>query len=111
MIVRDLDIVGITIDEPEANAPPIINAERVLSLPVSPELMEPIAGRNLKVVYSRCQVHVLDLSPRPPNDVRREPFRSSGSEKLLRLFVREGLDHMSSLTRHVTIVNREPGIA
>ena len=107
MIVRDLDIVGITIDEPEANAPLIIDMDRVLSLPVSPELMEPIAARNLKIVYSRCQAHVLKLSPRPPSDVRRKLFRPPGVAKLLRLSVCKSLDHIPKITRHVTLVDTE----
>ena len=105
VIVRDLDIVGITIDEPEANAPLIIDMDRVLSLPVSPELMEPIAARNLKIVYSRCQAHVLKLSPRPPSDVRRKLFRPPGVVKLLR--PRTGtIWNIERVSTHATITNR-----
>jgi len=50
VIVCDLDIVGITIDEPEADAPLVVDRDGVLSLPVLPKLVEPIAGRNLKVI-------------------------------------------------------------
>ena len=105
VIVRDLDIVGITIDKPEADSPLIVNADRLLSHAVPFELVEPIAGRNLKVIYTRCQVDVLELPPRPPTDVRREPFRPAGCVKFLRMSVCEGLDHTSIVTRHVTIVN------
>ena len=105
MIVCDLDIVSVTIDEPEADTPLIVDADRELSFPVPSEPMEQISGRDFEIVYSRCQVHVLKLSTRPPSDVRREPFRLPGDVKLLRLFVCEGLDHMPIVTRHVIIVN------
>ena len=111
VIVRDLDLVSVTIGETKAYAPLIVDTNRILSLSILSELMKPIARRDPKVVYSRCQVHVLKLSPRSPSDVRREPFRPSGSVKLLRLFIREGFDHMSTLMRHVTIVNTESRIA
>jgi hypothetical protein len=49
VIVRDLDSVCITIDEPETNTPPIVDTDRVLPLPVAYEFMEAITGRCLKV--------------------------------------------------------------
>ena len=104
VIVRDLDVVCVTIDEPEANTPLIVDADRVLSLPVLSELMESIAGRNPEVIYSRRQVYVLKLSPRPSRDVWRESFRPAGRVQFGRVPVCERLDHTSSVTRHVTIV-------
>jgi len=50
VIVCDLDIVGITIDEPEANTPLIVDTDRVLPLPVPYKLVEVITGRNLEIV-------------------------------------------------------------
>ena len=47
VIVRDLDIVGVTINEPEADTPLIVDADRILSLAVPSDLMKPIAGRDL----------------------------------------------------------------
>jgi hypothetical protein len=52
VIVRDLDLVGIAIHETEAYTPLIVDADRVLSLSILSELMKPVAGRDLKVVYS-----------------------------------------------------------
>ena len=105
VVVCDLHLVGITIDEPEANAPLIVDTNRVLPLPILSKLMKTISWRNLEVVYSRRQVHVFKFTPRSPGDVRRKASRPSSSVKLLCLLVREGLDHKSMLTRHVTLVN------
>jgi hypothetical protein len=75
MIVRDLDIVGITVDEPEANTPLIVYTDRMLPFPVPYEFMKVIPGRNFEIFYSRCQIHVLKLCPSPPGYIRWYPFR------------------------------------
>lgn len=65
VIIRNFDIVSITFNEPEADPPLIVDRDRVLSFPVSPELVESIAQRNPKVIQTRRQVDVLQLSPCP----------------------------------------------
>jgi len=50
VVIYDLDIVGITIDEPKADTPLVIDRDGILSLPVSPKLVKPITWRNLKIV-------------------------------------------------------------
>ena len=105
MIVCDLDIVGITIDEPEAYAPLVVDGDGVLSFSVPTKLVQPIVWRNLKVVQARSQVNVLKLAPRPSHNIRREPFLLAGHVQFLTVFVCERLDHTPSVNRHVTIAN------
>ena len=77
----------------------------MLSLSVSPELVQAIARRNLKVIKVRCQVDVLKFPRRPSCDVGREPFRPTGRVQFLGVPVCEGLDHTSRITCHVTLGN------
>jgi hypothetical protein len=71
VIIRDFDIVRIAGNEPEADAPLVVDGNRVLSFSVSPELVESISRRNPKVIQACRQVDVLDLSPRPLKYVQR----------------------------------------
>jgi len=105
VIIRNFNIVSITLNEPEADAPLIIDGDRVLSFSVSPKLMESIPQRNPKVIQARCQVDVLELSPRSPHYVRRQSLGPTGDEQFLRVPIREGLDHTLIIMRHVTLVN------
>ena len=73
MIVRNLDIVGITINESEADAPLVVDGNCVLSPSGSPELVESIPWRNPKIIQGDRQVDILELSPRPTYDLWRQP--------------------------------------
>jgi len=48
--VRDLDIVGITVDKSEADAPSVIDSDCVLPRSISPELVESIPRRAPQVM-------------------------------------------------------------
>ena len=104
MIIRNFDIVSITGHEPETNAPLAVDGDRVLSFPVSPELVETISRRNPKVIQTRRQVDVLEFSPRPLQHIWRQLLGSTGLEQFLRVSVCEALDHTSNVIRHVTDV-------
>ena len=93
VVVRDLDIVGITVDESEADAPLVIDSDCVLPGSVSAELVESIPRRAPEVMQLRRQVDVFELSPRPTCDLGRESPRSAGHEQLLRLPICKRFDH------------------
>ena len=59
VIVCDLDVVGIPIDEAEADPPLIIDGNGDLPIAVAPKLVEPITARHSQIVQARCQVDVL----------------------------------------------------
>jgi len=111
VIIRHFDIVSITGNEPEANAPLVVDGDRMLSFSVSPELVESISRRNPKVIQARCQVDVLELSPRSPQYLWRQLLGPTGLEQFLRVPVCEALDHASSVIHHVTVVNPPPPAA
>ena len=106
MVVRNLDVVGIPVDEPETDAPLVVDGDGMLSLPVSLKFVESVAGRNLQVLEARSQVYVLELSRRPLGDLPWKPFRLTRRVQLLRVPVRERLDHRSNVICHVTLVNQ-----
>ena len=45
MIINYFNILGVVADPAEANAPLVVNAEAVLSGPLTPELFQSVAGR------------------------------------------------------------------
>jgi len=104
VIVRYFDIVRITINEAETDAPLVVDGNRVLSSSVSAELVKPIPRRNAQIIEARGQVDVLQFSSRTPCYVGRQPPRTAPREQPLRLLVREGSDHTSTVPRHVTHV-------
>jgi hypothetical protein len=56
VIVCHFNIVGIALHEPEADAPLVVDGDRMLSFSVSAEFVEPIARRNPKVIQTRGQI-------------------------------------------------------
>lgn len=105
VVVGDLDVVGVAVNEPEADAPLVVDRDRVLSLPVPFELMQSVAGRDSQVVKARSQVDVLELPSCPLRDVGRETPRLARHVQVLRVPVPECLDHRSTVTYHVTRIN------
>lgn len=108
MIIRDFYIVGIAIEKTKANAPLIVDGDRVLSLTVPFELMKSISRRKLQVIQGSSQIDILQLSDRSSSDVRRKSLRPALDIKLLRGSIGERLDHRYNVYRHVTLVNWPP---
>jgi hypothetical protein len=50
VIIRNLNIVSITLNKAEADAPLIIDGDRILTFAVSPELVESISRGHPKVI-------------------------------------------------------------
>ena len=46
VVVGDRDVIGITIEKPEAEAPLIVDADGELTLTVAFERVQPVSGRN-----------------------------------------------------------------
>lgn len=107
MIIGNFHIVGVCVNKSEADAPLVVDSDRVLSLSVSSKLVESIPRRNPKVSKTRCQVDIFELAPRTPRDVWRQPLRLSNRKQILGLSVRERLDHIDHIANvicHVTVV-------
>jgi len=46
MVVADLDVVRVSVLEPETDSPLVVHGDRVLARPIALQRMEPIARRN-----------------------------------------------------------------
>jgi hypothetical protein len=57
VIVNDLDLVGIAILPPKADAPLLVHANTVLAGPIAPELLQSIPRRHAEVVERLGRVH------------------------------------------------------
>jgi hypothetical protein len=104
VVVRDLDIEGIPVLEPEADAPLIVDGNRILALSISGELVQPVSRRHPQIADATREIDVLDFSPCPPCDLMWQSSRSPRHVELLSVPVRERPDHKGSVTRHVTKV-------
>jgi hypothetical protein len=70
VIVADLDLVGIAIAEPKANAPLVTDGNGVLAPAVVLERVQPIAREHVEIVEPGRQIHVLQLAGGSRRDVR-----------------------------------------
>lgn len=93
MIVTELNVVGIAVSEAKANAPLIVDGNRVLAGAIASERMQAVAGRHPEIGDLGGCVHGFKLAHSPAGDIRRHPLGLAGAEQLLGGLVREGLDH------------------
>ena len=55
MVVADFNVVGVAVLKPETDTPLVVDGDRVLTSTIMPEVVEPVAGRDLEVVqHWRC---------------------------------------------------------
>lgn len=94
MVVTELNIVGVTIDETKADAPLIVDGNRVLACAIGFQRVKPIARRHSQVRQLRSDVNQFELPECAPRHVGRHSLRGSGHEQLFGPPVREGLDHI-----------------
>lgn len=93
MVVNNFDIVRVIVLPSEADAPLIVDGDRVLAFPVGLERVQPIAWRYPEVGELGRHMYGLELPKGPARHVRRDTPRSPGSKQLLGLPIRERLDH------------------
>ena len=93
VIVAELNVVRVAVVKPKANAPLIIDRDRMLPCTIAFEGVKPAAGRNAQVVHLRRDMHRLELSQGAARDVGRHSPCFSRTEELFGLTVGEGLDH------------------
>jgi len=82
VVVTDLDLVRSSIAPPEADAPLVVDGNRVLAATVTPQAMKPVAPRHAQVSEGRRQMNVLELPRGADRYVRRESPRAAGQEQI-----------------------------
>jgi hypothetical protein len=65
VVIRDLDIVGITPSPPEADAPLLVDANAVLVCPVSTEAFQSVSRWNPEVPDCIRSINQQELAVRP----------------------------------------------
>jgi len=93
VIVGYLDVVRIAILEAKADPPLVVDADRVLTLSISTQGMESVAGGNSEIIKLRCMVNIFQSPNRPPQEVGRQSPRFALGEQVARVLVSERLDH------------------
>ncbi len=53
MIVHELNVIGVPVAPDKADAPLLVDADRMLSAPLAGERLQPVAGRHAQVVEPR----------------------------------------------------------
>ena len=93
VVVADLDIVGVPVLEPKADAPLVVDRNGVLAFSVAGEGMEPVAPRHSQVLQSHSEVNILKLANGTFPDIRRPAARLSRRVEIPCVAIRERLYH------------------
>ncbi len=92
MVVHDLDVVGVTSVPPKTYSPLVVDADAVLSSPVPGESLQPISGRDPKVLELLCSVQHHELSQCRPLHHRAPGLHPLSPEETVRICVCEAQD-------------------
>lgn len=106
MVVDDFYIVSIPITPEEANSPPVIDPDAMLSFSIAFQRLQAVSWRYEQKVQVHCGVKLNKFAQSHSLDVSRKPSRSPPPKQLLSILVRKGLDHDRRLTRFVNNVKR-----
>jgi hypothetical protein len=93
VVVGDLDVVGIGVHEPEADAPLVIDRYGALSFPIAPEGMQSISWRDPQIVQASGQIYVAELAHRTTHDIWRQVARSADIVERPRVLVAKRPNH------------------
>jgi hypothetical protein len=62
VIITNLDVISIAVFKPKTDPPLIIDRNRMLTLPVALQRVEPISWRRSQVLERACQIYIFELS-------------------------------------------------
>jgi hypothetical protein len=93
MIVYDLDIVGISVAPTKADPPLVIDPNAVLSLSITGQPLQPIAGRSAQVIKAAGIVNLHQLTVCCFDDVIRDAFDEAPLPRSFRGSIPKRLDH------------------
>lgn len=82
MVVDDFDVVCVSIQPAETDAPLVVDAYAVLSLPVTLERLQPITGRNEQVLQAAGLAQVEEFAPCWSFDCTKTSNRLVAEERL-----------------------------
>jgi len=93
MIIHDLYVVRIAIDPFKTNPPLVIDTDAVLPRPVAAKLLQPVGGRNAKIVKGDSIAQHAQLAIANLLYVLRQPGRSQAGKDAGGFRALEGFEH------------------
>jgi hypothetical protein len=93
VIVCDFDIFGTSFGPPETDAPLIVDADRVLTAPVTPQRLEAVAGRLAQFGKTRYRIDLAKLPQGGVLDIGRQTAALLAKPDDFGLPVPEAPDH------------------
>jgi len=106
VIVDNLNVMGVPIFPPEANAPLVIHTNAVLAGTSSLQFLEPVPGWHSQVVQRIGGVQGNELSQHDSEQIRGKTPHWLALKQALCIPIREALDHKLTITARVTTVKR-----
>lgn len=105
MVVHYFNVPGIAVAPFKAYAPPVVDANTVLSGPVAYQRLQMVGRRDAQVLHGSGNFKLAKFSERRPS-TGRKPFYPVMIEKRFGVFATKRLDHAFMLSLAVSIVNQ-----
>jgi hypothetical protein len=81
MVIDDFDVFGAAVRPSEADSPLVVDANAVLSLPVSPQGLQPVSRRNPQIAEAAGNLELAELSARDCRAALEPPDPASTCER------------------------------
>ena len=106
MIIRDFHFFGYTVSKSETDAPLLINADTVLSLPVTGKYFKSVSRRDEKVIEISSLAKHSKFVERTLLNVLRQPPRTLLIPYLFRFCISKVFDHFGTIRLFTPRVNK-----
>jgi hypothetical protein len=93
VVIHDLYIMGVAAPPSETDPPLVVDPDAVLPLPISPQPLESVPGRDPQVVQPLGGIKHPELPQGHPLHIRSKPPDGVPREQLLGIPISEALDH------------------
>ena len=93
MAIDNLDVPRLVVAPNKTDPPLVVGADAMLTLPVTVQRFQAIAGRHSKIVQQCGRFDRQQLSASPPLDLLRQVANGVASEERRCTFIGKALDH------------------
>lgn len=107
VVINDFNLVRVRAVPAKADPPLVIDADAPLATAITPQSLEPIAGRYRQRPQVDCRIEHAKLPASQPLDILRQPSGEPALPYGLGFLVTETLDHGGMLMGTISNVNRE----
>lgn len=99
MIITDFHFIGVSTRPKEADSPLVIYADTVLTLPISFQSLQPVAGKYPQILKTFCRIYVAQFSESYGLNILWD-FWVFPVEELFSFLLSESLYHECSVWRY-----------